>query len=263
MRLMGCRLPWMSDQAGAVAVAQFRSLTRASELKMMLLTVPIVLLFLFGGFFGGGESTALGPISLIGRLAFTLVFVASGLVLNHFALDRGGFRAFVLSPVSRADVLVGKNVAHLPLSLITLLTGIGLAQWARPLALDHLAGILVMTVPMSLSLGLVGNAASIFFPMVVKPGSMMPVKSSSLTFLGQLAFMMLAVAVMSFALIPPAMELILGAVGVPRFVPVFLIAALAYAVITLLVYRGAVRLQGELLYGREQRILEVFRTGIH
>ena len=40
----------------------------------------------------------------------------SQLLGNQFGFDRGGFRVYVLSPASRRDVLLGKNLSFVPLT---------------------------------------------------------------------------------------------------------------------------------------------------
>ena len=49
------------------------------------------------------------------QLPFTL-FMLFQFVANQFGLDRDGFRVFVLSPVSRRHLLLGKNLAMAPVT---------------------------------------------------------------------------------------------------------------------------------------------------
>ena len=62
------------------------------------------------------------PFMWIGGLA-VLTFMCMMLMSNAFGMDRNGFRCFVLMPIRRQDILLGKNIAYL--SLIALLAGLG------------------------------------------------------------------------------------------------------------------------------------------
>jgi hypothetical protein len=50
LNLLEWRLPWVSEPAAAVALGGFRSLVRAPEAKMMLLT-PVIMVVVFGSLF--------------------------------------------------------------------------------------------------------------------------------------------------------------------------------------------------------------------
>src|SRR5581483_2594053 len=67
------RLPGLSEQAAAIALAGFRGLVRAPEAKMMLLS-PVIMLFVFGSMFltrptvptvGARPFIAIGAIAMI------------------------------------------------------------------------------------------------------------------------------------------------------------------------------------------------------
>ena len=54
-------------------------------------------------------------------------------MFNHFGFDRGGFRAFVLLPTPRRYILLGKNLALLPVALAVFAIYLGLATvFAQP-----------------------------------------------------------------------------------------------------------------------------------
>ena len=170
-------LPWISEQASAVTLTGFRSLTRATEIKMMLLT-PIIMMIVFGGMFASKENTVPGLLfrSLIalGLAAFILIIGMTGFVGNQFAFDRNGFRMFVLSCAPRRDILLGKNLSLLPFAIVLMMLIIGVSQWINPMRWDHLAAVLIQTVPMYLLFCLTGNMMSILSPMTLKSNSGMP-----------------------------------------------------------------------------------------
>ena len=146
------RLPWISEQASAISLMCFRSLIRASEVKMMLLT-PVIMLGIFGGMHagkGGNGSVLVRPLIALGLMAFILIIGMTAFIGNQFAFDRSGFRAFVLSCAPRRDILLGKNLSLLPFALILMVFIIGVSQWMNPMRPDHLAAVLLQTIPMYL-----------------------------------------------------------------------------------------------------------------
>jgi hypothetical protein len=110
--------PWVSEYASAVATAGLRSLLRAPEAKMMMLT-PVIMLAAFGGVFLSMSQAPLqmvGPVVPIGGIGMMLLGTLQ-VAGNLFGFDRDGFRAFILSPAPRREILLGKNLAFAPLVL--------------------------------------------------------------------------------------------------------------------------------------------------
>src|SRR5206468_7346 len=109
-------VPWLSEQAAAIALACFRSLTRAPEAKMLLLT-PVFMVVIFGSMLlrrNADPSEFLRPLYASGGILMIL-FSLVQLSGNQFGFDRSGFRTFVLSSASRKDILLGKNLSVMPL----------------------------------------------------------------------------------------------------------------------------------------------------
>ena len=253
------RLPWIADRASAVAVAGFRSLLRAPEVKMMLLT-PVLMLVVFSGMFAGGSDPApefLRPLVASGLSAFILILGMAGFVGNQFGFDRSGFRAFVLSPAARRDVLMGKNLALLPFALILMAFFLGAFQWFRPMRIDHLVAVLIQTVPMYLLFCLAGNVLSILAPMALRTGSGMPARHQGIKMLYQLVFMAIVPLPLGLTLLPLGIEALLRASGWGVWFPAFLVFGIVQAAVTVWLYRLALDWEGSLLQSREQRILEV------
>src|SRR5260370_37983170 len=99
VQLLERRLPWLSEQPAAIALAGFVSLLRAPEAKMMLLT-PLIMVGVFGSLLFGtrGEMPKMvSPLIAFGVTALVLL-TGVGFVGNQFGFDRGGFRVFVLCP---------------------------------------------------------------------------------------------------------------------------------------------------------------------
>ena len=189
--LLERRLPWISERASAVALAGFRSLVRAPEAKMMLLT-PVIMLVVFGGSLAGREpaqSEHIRALTASGLAAFILIIGMVGFVTNQFGFDRRGFLAFVLSPTPRRDVLLGKNLSLAPFAVVPMAVVVGVSQWLSPMRLDHLLAVLVQMVPVYLLFCLGGNLLTILAPMAVKPGSGMPGRHQGIQIVYQLLFM--------------------------------------------------------------------------
>lgn len=257
--LLERRLPWVSERASAVALAGFRSLLRAPEVKMALLT-PVIIVVLFGASFASREpaqSDYLRALTASGVAAFMLIIGMVGFVANQFAFDRQGFRAFVLSPVPRRDVLLGKNLSLAPFAFGPMAVVVAVSQWHSPMRLDHLLAVLVQMVPVYLLFCLAGNLLTILAPMAIKPGSGMPARRQGLQIVYQLVFMAVVPLPLGLTLIPLGLEALLDALGWLAWFPAFLVLGVVQAAATVWLYRVALGWQGGLLQRREQAILEV------
>jgi ABC-2 type transport system permease protein len=118
-RFVERQLPGIPEEATATALATLRSLTRAPEVKMAL-AMNVFFLVIFGAsvLFKRSFSTshAAKPFIATGVVVF-LCFSMLQLLFNQFGYDRAGFRALVLSPAPRRWILLGKNLALLPVFL--------------------------------------------------------------------------------------------------------------------------------------------------
>ncbi len=122
LHLLEKQLPWVPEQASAVAVSSFRALLRAPEIKMLLLS-PIFMMIVLGPMIARGAHMPeeARPLLGFGATAFILLGLI-GLVGNQFGIDRSGFQMFMLCGAPRQDILLGKNLATAPFAL-----GMGLA----------------------------------------------------------------------------------------------------------------------------------------
>lgn len=253
------RLPGISDRSSAIALASFRSLARAPEVKMMLLT-PVFMLIVFTGMSRGGANPPpelLRPLIATGISAFVLVLGLIGFVGNQFGFDRTGFRAYVLVPARRREILMGKNLAMLPLALVMMGLGVALYQWLHPMRIDHLLAVLIQMVPLYLVFALAGNLLSIISPMALRMGSGMPANHQGIKMIYQFVFMALVPIPLSLTLLPLGIEAFLGWSGRATWFPAFLIFGVIQAVAAIGLYHLVLDWEGALLQRREQRILEV------
>ena len=82
-----------------------------------------------------------------------------------FVLDRGGFRVFVLSPVPRRDILLGKNLAVAPIALVLCSFIAVLIEVLYPMRIDHLLALAPHWISMYLLFCMLMNLMSILAPM--------------------------------------------------------------------------------------------------
>lgn len=250
-------LPFLDERAAGIAFATMRSLLRAPEMKLMLLS-PLLLLVLFGVMLSkhprGGPFGDFSPMTSLGAIAVGLVSIIQ-LIQNQFGLDRAGFRAYVLSPVPRDRILLGKNVAVAPVGIgVGWIALIGL-QVLAPGDPAHVLGACLQTVSAYLLLCMVGNTISILGPMRLREGGMKAANAKWKTILWQMLSMVLVPVALSPLSIPAGLEWFLpGSAWRNGLFPA--LHALGLLAI-FLVYRWLLGRQGELLQDREQHILDV------
>lgn len=257
------KFPWLSEHVTAVALASFRSLLRAPEAKMALMS-PVILLCVFGGIILLGPGQAMrreGPsmvppfvaIGIIGVMLFGL----AQLMINIFGMDRGGFRAYVLMPVHRRDVLLGKNLSIAPIAGGIAIVMIVALQFVLAMRVTHLLATLVQLVPSYLIFCLIGNTASILIPMAIASGSLKPAEPKIGTILLQMFFVMLAPSSLLPAVVALGAETVLASTTSATKLPIYLVLSLIEAGLVIWLYRTIINLQGEWLQQRAPRILEI------
>src|SRR5262249_59736893 len=107
----------------------------------------------------------------VGGMVFVLLGVLQ-LMGNQFGFDRDGFRVFVLSPASRRDLLMGKNLAFAPLALGLGAVELAAVQAICPMRGDHLVSMLPLYVSMFLLFCVLANLMSIYAPVYLAAGSL-------------------------------------------------------------------------------------------
>jgi hypothetical protein len=262
-RLLERRLPWLSEQAAAIALAGFRGLTRAPEAKMMLLS-PIILLVVFGSMFltrPTAPSAASRPLVATGAIAMVLLSMGQ-LVGNQFGFDRAGFRVFVLCSARRGDILLGKNLAFAPLALGLTAVALVVLQIVSPMRTDHFLATMPQAVTMFLLYCLSANVVSILVPMPIAAGSLRPTNARMVPVLVHLAFTLTLPLVWAPALLPLGVEAALEAAGLWAGAPVALVLSVAVCAGVVALYRVTLGWQGELLQARELSVLETVTSKI-
>ncbi len=251
-------LPVVSEEAGALALASFRSLMRATEVKMAL-AINLVWLLIFG-------------VSLLSRSdpppGSVRAFIATGaamapflgmmqIMFNQFGFDRAGFRTLVLSAVPRSQILLGKNLALLPFALVTgsiILLVAAIALQVSPLVV---AAAYLQLLTAFLLLSMLGNLVSSLLPHWVAPGSLKRTKAPAKTRL----LMLLCHATAPAALVPAFLPALVGhlcsAAGWLPAAPTNLVFSAIELFLVAIVYRFSLGPLGDLLLHREKRILDV------
>jgi hypothetical protein len=257
-------IPFVPEQSAAVALATLRSLLRAPEVKMAWTTSFIVTIIIGATFIfraTANMSDAMKPFAATGSVVFPVFFLAQ-FFTNQFGFDRDGFRALMLSPADRRLILLGKNLAGLPIAaafgaLLITLTAARL-QLPPPTVLATLfqfASVLLMA-------GIAGNLLSILMPYRIQPGSMKPTKMPGLA----MAVLMLCQMLFPVAMLPvfggPLLELLWQRFDLPAFVPINLIYSTLFCGLMAFAYRQLLAPTGRLLQRRETKILGVITVEV-
>jgi len=257
--LMEMKLPWVSERTSVVALATFRSFTRAPESKMVLLS-PLILVFVFGASvtrWSAHPTEFTRPLIASGVLMMIL-FSLSGLGTNQFAFDRSGFRNYVLASAARREILLGKNLALIPITLGMASVALMLLQWAFPMRLDHFIAVLFQMLTMFMLYCMLSNFISIVNPTAIAAGSLRPaVKPSGKTLLFGLLTLVLFPMALAPSMIPLALEFGVHWMGWYPGIPVFLMLSILETIGIVFLYSWILDREGRLLQSRELRILEV------
>jgi ABC-2 type transport system permease protein len=252
-------IPFVPEQSAALALATFRSLLRAPEVKMAWASSFISVVVLGAMLFLRSPphlSDATKPFVATGAIAFSL-FLLVQFFVNQFGFDRDGFRALILSPVERRLILLGKNLAALPIAMVSgglLLALVSLRLQLPPLVVT---ATLLQLVALFLIITVGGNLISILAPQRIAPGSLRSTKAKSEMVFLMIVLQSLFLPAMSPVFLPPLFELFWQKAGWPDFVPVnFILSALLCAA-AIFAYRQLLAPFGRLLQRRETKILAV------
>ena len=253
------RLPGVPEEAAAMALATLRSLMRAPEVKMAL-AMNLVTILVIGAMFLFGHSRTSGngakPFIATGTIAF-LCFGMLQLLFNQFGYDRAGFRAMVLSPAPRRWILLGKNLALLPV-----VAGIGgillvLIKFAVDIPSLVILATGLQLLAVFLLLSTMGNLVSVLVPYRIAPGSLKPTKThAGTTFLLVLMHMLLPLMVVPAFLAPIGAWLLSIAGWLPAG-PANLLLSSLLLMLAALCYHRVLPSLGRLLQRREKTILDV------
>jgi ABC-2 type transport system permease protein len=256
-RFLELRPPLVPEQAAAMGLATLRSLLRAPEVKMAWGSSMLMTLLVGGSMlFRTKAPEAALPFMATGAMTFS-VFMLVQFFANQFGLDRDGFRALVLCPADRRLILLGKNLACLPvglgfgvLLLVVVSARLHLSPYVFLAALLQLAALLMLA-------GMAGNLLSILAPYRIQPGTMKPTKMPGLAMLVLLASHLIFPMAMAPVFVPPLAGYLWQHAGWPLAGAVNLILSAALAGLMALAYWQTLAPLGRLLQRRETKILGI------
>ncbi len=264
MGLMEWKPPLVPEESAALALATFRSMLRAPEVKMawgssMLATIVIAVSFLFRGNLRVPEAGL--PFVATGAMVFAM-FMLVQFFSNQFGFDRDGFRAYVLSPVDRRLILLGKNLACLPAGLAYGLIILGLLAYGVSLPLLTVGAAVLQLLTLLMLAGMAGNLLSIWMPYKIQAGSMKPTKMPGLTmFVMMLCHIFFPIA-MAPVFIPPLAALLWDSAGLPLAPFVNIAFSVLVATGVAVGYWYSLAPLGRLLRQREIKILNTVTAEI-
>jgi ABC-2 type transport system permease protein len=252
------RLPGIPEEAAVLALATFRSFSRATEVKMTLASmVPVILIY--GGmmFFSAAPAPSSNTQLLYATGIALLPLLGLMQILNNqFGFDRSGFRTLVLSPAPRWQILLGKNLALLPLVLGFGLLCMVLAAVVRRTPPLVLLAALVQLLSAFLLLSLYGSFLSISAPMRVAAGALKPTKLSTARRLSLVLSILLFPVIASPLLLPAIGAVVFSTRGGPTAAPMMLLFSVAELAVLAALYPIGLRRLGRFLQCRERDILQ-------
>jgi hypothetical protein len=253
----GWEIPLLPTALAAVFEKELRYLLRNAQVRMLILAPMILIVVRLVNrrrfdrlgtsssvfateFFKYGEG-----LMATGGLLYVFL-ILSGLFCNQFALEQGGMRALILSPVDRKVILMGKNIA---ISTLALIFSAGYMLVNEIVFRDLSIGALFFAalsffIFVSL-MSVAGNSLSLRFPKRMKFGK----RLNASGIVGLLMIPMLFVLALS-----PLAATAAGYVAqslLIEYVTLSVLAALSVGFYLLLISS-----QGELLQRRELEILE-------
>jgi ABC-2 type transport system permease protein len=253
------QLPGVPEEAAASALAFFRVLSRAPEVKMGLAT-NFIMLMVIGGMILVRRSATIGdnfkPLIATGAIVFISLGM-SQLMCNQFGFDRSGFRVLVLLPAPRKYILLGKNFAFLPSAIGIGFVCLVLVKIALNISFIVFLAAGLQLLAIFLLLSMLGNLFSVLVPYRVAAGSLKPTKTSTKTSLLIFVSRLLFPMVMSPIFLPAAIGLLCSHVGWLPAGPTNLFFSAMLLALLIFFYRLSLAPLGNLLQRRERDILQV------
>jgi hypothetical protein len=201
-------------------------------------------------------SESFKPLIATGAVVFMCLGL-SQIMYNLFGFDRSGFRQLVLLPTPRKQILLGKNLAFLPLAIAIGAILLIFVMIVMNISFVTIIAAFLQLLAAFLILSMVGNMISILVPYRIAPGSLKPTKSSTKTTVLMLISRIFFPMVVAPIFFPPAIGLLFS-----RFIrlpaaPVNLVFSAALLALLAIFYRLSLGPLGELLQRREKEILDV------
>jgi hypothetical protein len=257
----GWEIPGFSAELSAVVEKELRYVFRNAQVRMMVL-MPLILIVIrvvntsrfHPGMtepsvsFGGDLVVYAEGLIATGGVLYVFL-ILTGLSCNLFAFEDSGMRTLVLSPVRRARILMGKNIAVTIMALIFSIALLVVNELIfRDLTLRALLFVMLSFIIFAAMIAVVGNAISIRFPKRMKFGKRMNVSGAA---------GLLLIPIIILLSLPPLAAAAAGYIAQSWLVEYATLALLA--VIAVGTYLLVIGSQGEALQRREVEILEAVR----
>ena len=258
------QIPFVSEETAAVITMTLQSMMRAPEVKLYLL-LPLIAPFVLLGVLHAMELPRIDELKAAIIVGFTAcsLFITSGLLGNYFAYDRAGFRAFVLSPIQRKRILLGRNLATAPFLLLqSFLLALAIGIYFG-MAIDKMLCAVILSATMLPLYFLLTNLMSILTPFPLAAGSIQPKQFNLIPVLFSLVLSMFMPAITVLALVPLGLEWLIDR-GFPslEFVPIAFLMSLPWLIVSIWFYRWLLTWEGKLLASREKELLRVVTSKI-
>jgi hypothetical protein len=253
----GWQLPFLPSDLSAIVEKELRYVLRNAQVRMMAL-MPLIIIIIrlanrqrfgtAGRGFSTGFATYGSGLLLIGGMVYVFLILA-GLSSNLFAFEEGGMRTFILSPVDRRKILLGKNLVLMLIALVfaTVLLVLNTIIFGdiTPGNLLFLSLTFVIFAAISST---VGNWLSIRFPKRMRYGKRLNVSGVAGLFLIPLVVLLMT---------PPALATLIGYSTESLFNEYLALAV--FALLSASAYSLMINWHGKLLARREIEILDVVR----
>ena len=263
-RMIEWQIPFVSESTSAITAMTWQSMKRAPEAKISLL-LPFVAPFVM---FGALQSIDLPKVdelkaSMIVGFSALVLLISTGILGNQFGYDRAGFRAFVLSPVRRDHILLGRNIAAIPVALlqtICLTLSIG---FFFGLAIDKVFASVLLSSSLLPPCLLLFNLMSILTPFPIAAGSMQPKQLDMVPVLFSMLLSMILPLITLVALFPIGIEWVVERYFLTTSVlPIALILSVFWLAGSMLLYRWLLPYEGRLFARREKELLRIVTSKI-
>ena len=254
----GWQLPLLPAELSAVVEKELRYAFRNAQVRMIAL-MPLILLVVrfynrsrMGDFRSSeraGEFIAyLSGLMATGGVLYVFL-ILGGLSANQFAFEEGGMRSYILAPIDRRKILIGKNIA---VTIVAFVFAVALLVLNALVFRDTSAGDLLFVslsfVVFAAIMSIYGNWVSIRFPKRMQFGKRMNVS-------GVAGLLLIPMIVVLGA--PPFLAAVAGYVSGSIYISYATLALFAFISVT--VYAMVINSQARDLARREIDILETVR----
>jgi hypothetical protein len=251
------QIPWVPDPVSAMALTNLRALLRASEVR---LNIGVIVMLMAGAcvtLWGRGLDMGAGHLFAASGAVMATFFCLGQVMFNLFGFDRDGFRSLVLSPVDRAHVLAGKNVSVMLMSAVVFLLFLVITSAGFKLGLFLVLASCFQFGAAFLLMSVAGNMASILAPYRMASGDMRATRMSWLSRLILWLMQIPLLLVFLLILAPAGIGAFCGHLRLLSAEPVVAAMSALLMVVAAVAYGWALNPSGRLLARREQAILLV------